>query len=410
MLGWGYAYNPACPQQVSLFSDSLLGSIKTDGRIVQGKNGVVGSCRAADRAAAMAGVLEQPLYIIFMFRLRLYSWLYRWLVSVAGVLLLASVAIFIYSVTPLEDNGVKYRNALIAEPASVDDLSWTPENTPDSFLQENEQIPQVWQEITATILPADASDLSNLEKSSLIARHMVENVRHRAAIKSNTLNAYRKITDKGLGYCADYAQVFNALAHAAGIPVREWGISFGGFGGGHGFNEIYDPELNKWVLIDSFESFYPVDHDNGKPLSVLEFMSLIRQDSDDEIRIVRIDDDHFRRHLKNDERAFFFYGRGDDQIFMYGGNSVLTYDSNTLVNVLGNVSRSLEQMAAIMLGIHPAIHILKTDTNSEELEDLRNKRLFFWGITGLIAILFCILLLLFIFRAHFLSRGASTRW
>ena len=339
-----------------------------------------------------------------MSRRRLTPSLYRWLVAVVVLSLLTSVAVLIYRVTPLEENGIKYRNALVSTPASLGKFSWTPENRPDWFLQENEPVPEPWQTITTAILPDGTGALSNLEKSKLIARHLVENVRHRRGIRSNTLDTYHKITDKGLGYCADYAQVFDALAHSAGIPVREWGISFGGFGGGHGFNEIYDPEWKKWILIDSFESFYPVDRNSGTPLSVLEFMSLIGQNRANEIQIVKIDDDHFRRHLKTDQRAFHFYGKGKDQIFMYGGNSVLTYDSNALVNTLGGISRSLEQMVAIMLGVHPTMLILKTEANAEELENLQNRRLFFWGISSLIAALFIILLLLLVFRSRIVSR------
>src|SRR3712207_6947241 len=42
---------------------------------------------------------------------------------------------------------------------------------------------------------------------------------------------YEVIRNTGRGYCGDYADVYTALALAAGLSVRSWAFSFDGFGG-----------------------------------------------------------------------------------------------------------------------------------------------------------------------------------
>ena len=94
---------------------------------------------------------------------------------------------------------------------------------------------------------------------------------HLIPLTNLLLPVFLQIREQGKGYCADYSQVFTALALSTGIPVREWGLGFEGFGRGHAFNEVYDSEQRKWVFIDSYHSLYVIDRGSHNPLSTIEF-------------------------------------------------------------------------------------------------------------------------------------------
>ena len=87
------------------------------------------------------------------------------------------------------------------------------------------------------------------------------------------------LSGKG-GVCSDMAQVFNNFCVINNIKVREWGTTRAPFNkeyGGHSFNEVYSNDLNKWVLIDVYNSllFYSK---SDIPLSVIELFQLLRED------------------------------------------------------------------------------------------------------------------------------------
>ena len=152
------------------------------------------------------------------------------------------------------------------------------------------------------------------------------------AIQSDTRETFRRITENNEGYCSDFTQVFNGLALAAHLPVREWGLSFDGFSGdGHAFSEIYDPALNKWVFLDTFNSFYVVDPVTQIPLSVLEFREQLESNPTALVGAVRfIDEGAFG--MKDAATAIDYYRRGTAQFFLWFGNDVFHYDQNPLVS------------------------------------------------------------------------------
>ena len=86
------------------------------------------------------------------------------------------------------------------------------------------------------------------------------------------------LSGKG-GVCSDMAQIFNNFCVINDIKVREWGTTRAPFDkvyGGHSFNEVYSTDLNKWVLIDVYNSLlFFSDSDN--PLSVIELYQLLRK-------------------------------------------------------------------------------------------------------------------------------------
>jgi hypothetical protein len=84
------------------------------------------------------------------------------------------------------------------------------------------------------------------------------------------------------GVCSDRVQIFNNFCVLNDIQVREWGVTsipFDKWYGGHSFNEVYVPAMNKWITIDvSYCGFF---YAGGKPLplSTIELFELIRKNT-----------------------------------------------------------------------------------------------------------------------------------
>lgn len=297
---------------------------------------------------------------------------------------------------PATTEVTRLRNALLADVGLPAEVNWNPGSPMKGFLEEVLEPPL---EISKAYKLLNISG-SNFEKSIGIAYHLRQGEKKGGPIMEDTVSAYRRIVQEGEGYCADYTQVFNALAHAANIPVREWGLSFDNFGGrGHAFNEIYDFTLNKWVFIDPFNSFYVRKMDSDIPLSVLEFREYLLNSETNKIDIIPIVVENFGFRSKgmiNKQAALEYYSRGRNEFYLWEGNNVFSYDNNSIVKLLTPVSRALEQLAAIVLGVHPGILILKTEHNHGEIENLISLRhkivfalitelfLFFWFIVILI--------------------------
>jgi hypothetical protein len=169
------------------------------------------------------------------------------------------------------------------------------------------------------------------------------------------VTALERITTDGAGYCADYTQVYGAIGRAAGLSVREWGMSFDGYGGdGHAFNEVWDRSRGKWLFIDSFFSFYVTDPD-GEPLSATELRGHLLDGTTSELQVVPINPARFG--FKSPARALEYYRRGAPRFFLVWGNNALSYDAAPAVKAFSGVSRSAEQVAGIALGLHPRLVI-----------------------------------------------------
>jgi len=264
----------------------------------------------------------------------------------------------------------RFRNSLLAGVGEPADFNWVPGDEPAEYKLETLYPPAILADIGREIrLP-----------SRLVVPQMIELVKHlrtkpkrRGPIKSTTVETYKQIVENGRGYCADYTQVFNGLAHSVTLPVREWGMSFDRFSGdGHAFSEVYDESARQWIFVDPLNSFYVTDHRSGRPLSVLEFRDRLTIDSGfDSIDIVPIGETFL---FKSDRDAFGYFQKGATQFYLWFGNNVFTYDHHPVVRLLGPISRSAEQLAAIVLGLHPEIRILPTNTNSSEIAALLRLR------------------------------------
>jgi hypothetical protein len=262
---------------------------------------------------------------------------------------------------------VKFRNALLVKIGPADVFDWGPATRPADFREEHAQAPaEIRDAVNSSV--GDESRHSELLTALDLARHLAKN-RQRAAppIKKSTIETYREIVGTGQGYCADFTQVFNGLAHAAGLEVREWGMSFEGYGGnGHAFSEVFDRGRDQWVFIDSFYSFYVTDH-TGRPLAASEFRDRLLTQSTD-LHVEPIVAEKFG--FKSPERALDYYRRGAASFYMWWGNDVFSYDNNAVLAHL-NSSRALQQLAGIALGMQPAMMLAAGHIQTQGLFELR---------------------------------------
>lgn len=289
---------------------------------------------------------------------------YVWIASLVVLLTAASwLALKTHDARDL----VKFRNAMLVEVGPPDVFDWRPANRPADFHEEHAEAPP---EIRAAVTAAVGSEARNSEFLTALdlARHLAKNhQRGSSPIKKSTVESYREIVGKGQGYCADFTQVFNGLAHAAGLEVREWGMSFEGYGGnGHAFSEVFDRGRDQWVFVDSFYSFYVTDH-TGRPISASELRDRLLTGSTD-LHVEPIVAEKFG--FKSPERALDYYRRGAASFYMWWGNDVFTYDSNAVLARL-EASRALQQLAGVALGVQPSLMLAAGHFQTQGLFELR---------------------------------------
>lgn len=291
--------------------------------------------------------------------------------SVAFAMLLLASWVVLKAIPSSET--ARLRNALIAQVGNQDDFEWPPSAVPTSFHQENIHVSTDFSNYLSRKL-GPISTSSQLKKSLSIANFLlVHDDPNAEAIMSNTNEALRSIVESGYGYCADFTQVFNGAAYLNGIPVREWGISFDGFGGkGHAINEIYDNKLKQWILIDVFNAFYLVDNISNVPLSVMDFQNLMRANSPEAVgNYITVKKIKYNRFGFRDDTALFeYFARGQDHFYLWWGNDSLTYDNNPYVSFASKISRHTEQLVAIALGVHQQIRILPNEQNMQDIRAL----------------------------------------
>jgi Transglutaminase-like superfamily len=298
---------------------------------------------------------------------------------------------------------VKLRNSLLYEVGPATVFDWTPDSAPRTYLEETRPPPRSFAAIADGIHAESADSSPDVALALAIARHLVAN-QHRPAIpiQASTEQAYRDIVEKGRGYCADYTQAFNGLALAAGLEVREWGMSFQGYGGdGHAFSEIYDHARGKWVFLDSFNAFYIVSP-AGTPLSVSELRDALLGHSGG-VLVRHLSADKFG--FKNDRMALDYYARGLSSLFMVWGNNVFSYDADPVVKLAGKLSRSTEQAAAIVRGLQPRLMIAAGTENDQGLAALREYRVLLALVAA--SVMVCAVLSVFLIVRRRASRHAA---
>jgi hypothetical protein len=272
-------------------------------------------------------------------------------------------------VTPGEE-AVKIRNGLVAELAQPEDFTWTPDTTPATFKQ-NQLPPSASYRAAAQAIISESPGPApqGLSLAIAMSRHLMSAPKRVGGpIQSSLDDTYRRITQKGQGYCADFTRVFSGLAVAAGLPVRTWSISFESFGAGHSFNEIYDAALGKWVMVDPFHSIYFVDQETGTPLSVLELHDRIVLSGAGGVSIRPIVAGAMP--FASDALALDYYRRGFKQLALVWGNNVFDYDESAAIRTAARASRHVERAVAIGTGMYPELMIYPEGRSNRDVDAL----------------------------------------
>lgn len=304
-----------------------------------------------------------------------------WLSLVVLLLAMLSLAPYLTSSTEL----VRMRHALVLADGGVKGdagFAWTPASVPPDYLLEGAApYPEFSAVVDRLGLAAMSSDW---ERALAISGHLLGSrpVMAGGAIQSDLRDTYRRIVDKGEGYCGDFVRVFTGLAIAAGIPVRAWAFSFDGFGGhGHIWPEIWNRQLGRWQLVGIFNNHYFVGAENV-PLSALEFRRAMLEDSAS-LRVMTLQP-AARPGFVVEEKGWDYYRRGLGQWYMPWGNNVFSYDQALLVRAFGKVSRSLATLGGIVQGVYPDIRLLVDEADEAAVEAMQRLRFHVRLVGGLV--------------------------
>ncbi len=301
----------------------------------------------------------------------------RWLRLATAVVGLTVPLIWLWTTVTPSEVTVRIRNGLAAQVGRPADFDWTPDRVPPTYLVNRSGVPAAFQEIAAGMHAGSPSSdrESEFERSLAIARELMRAPNRKGSpIGADTLRTYRAITEEGRGYCADFVKVFNGLALAGQMPVRQWGFAFSAFGSGHTFNEVFDHDRGKWVLVDSFHSLFFVDPETREPLSVLEVHDrlLNLHDLRSDVEIVRIVPDRFP--FRSEALALNYYRRGMQQLWLVWGNSVFDFEEHPVTGLVSRVSRAAAQLVGLVIGRYPAIRIYPEGVSERDLRELFRAR------------------------------------
>lgn len=264
------------------------------------------------------------------------------------------------------------RNALALDVGENRGFEWTPDSFPVDFLVERGPVDPLFADVASQLrLPSLGTDW---ERVKAISAHLFSAPvpLTGGAIQSDLRDTYRRIVERGEGYCGDFVRVFTAIALAADMPVRWWAFSFDGFGGhGHIWLEVWNRDVKKWQLIDIFDNYYFAKAD-GVPLSALDFRAAML----DSPRSMSLQPLYpaARPGYAIPEKAWDYFSRGLPQWYLWQGNNVFTYDRAPLVRAFSRVSRSTEQLGALLGGVYPGLQILVTPENQREVDAIGRLR------------------------------------
>lgn len=320
-----------------------------------------------------------------------------WISLLVLIVCLLSIAPYLGSSTEL----VRLRNALLLRERISPDFEWTPANVPAGFVQElgptDPFFSQVVHHLGLLALPDDWA------RAVAISRHLLSSspVLRGGAVMSDLRGTYQRVVTQGDGYCGDFTDVFVAIALAAGMPVRTWSFSFDGFGGhGHIWPEIWNQQAGRWQLVDVFNNYYFFETP-AVPLSALAFRQALLSGSK-QLRLAPLDPGA-RLGWSLEDKAWAYYRHGLHGWYMGWGNNVFTYDRSQSVRVFSGVSRALEQLGAIVEGVHPPIRLLASADNQAQVQAmsrLHRHLLFLVWMVPLAGLLFLSCLVAWVRRRH----------
>lgn len=311
-----------------------------------------------------------------------------WISLSVFVLSVLSLSPYFVSSTEL----VRMRNALLLMDGTGSSFDWTPGNVPADFMLERGAADPLFVEAAEKLGLAEMN--SDWDRVLAISKHLLGSAPELVGppIQSDLRDTYRRITQQGQGYCGDFTRVFMAFAITAGIPVRAWAFSFDGFGGnGHILPEIWNRQLQRWQLIDIYNNYYFRGSD-GVAVSALELRRALREAPASIHRALLYPG--ARPGYEVEEKYWDYYRRGLPEWYMVWGNNVFSYDKAMMARHLGRISRSLEQLDAIAVGVYPPVNLVLENGNREKADAMWHlrKHLQIVGWTGglsLICILAC---------------------
>jgi hypothetical protein len=301
---------------------------------------------------------------------------WRWLVGVAAALNIAVSVAWVATFLVTGDNLVRLRNSLGARVGEISDFTWLPAEPPPGFLTAGHPAPG---SLAAAADGAGARLGEDDPGAFAVGVALSQELMRAPKRVDGPVNAtsdvtYLAIVEQGRGYCGDFVKAFTALSLASGIPVRQWGFAFDGFGSGHTFNEVYDAEMRKWVMIDSFHSLYFVDPGSRMPLSVLEVHDrlLAIGESPHGIEIVRIVPE--RVPFRTDDLAMDYYRRGMSQLWLVWGSNVFDYEASFAGRLEAVVHRSVGQLLGILTDRYPTIRVYPAGMSRRDFRALMDAR------------------------------------
>ena len=165
------------------------------------------------------------------------------------------------------------RFKLLSKNSNVDDINGYNYN----LINDKKDIPIFFNEINQKIFK-NYKPTSDFELIKHLSTWLLTEIKGGPGLSEPSDTALQIMLSGKGGVCSDMAQIFNNFCVINDIKVREWGTTRAPFNrayGGHSFNEVYSNELNKWVLIDVYNSllFYS---NSDTPLSVVELYRLLR--------------------------------------------------------------------------------------------------------------------------------------
>ncbi len=230
---------------------------------------------------------------------------------------------------------------------------------------------QVWRDAagSAGALDPQASDFA---RALALVRHLDRPGYPRGGMLAlPSLDTYRAMRDSGRGYCADYTQVFLALAEAAGLSAREWGISFNGYSGaGHALVEIYARELRSWVMLDVFNGLY-VSDEAHRPLSLPALRAYLKRGEQAKLHVEVVAD---IMPFASPALALHYLERGMPRAYLWT-SAHSAGQPQALLDAISRRSRAIAQLLAIATGRAPRMLLMPAPEQRPALLELRLLRL-----------------------------------
>lgn len=198
-------------------------------------------------------------------------------IVILSVLLLASVGVNIYLVFDEYGCYLQSKEEIYIMESGIlrNNLDFAKgENFEISYDLDNAEYPQL---IETYAIDEIAGTGTEFEKALRLMNEFAPRLNHKSdydnSVEMNALSLLEySLDNKNQGInCRNKAQILNEMCLSLGIYSRKvWIMPNSGYDNDcHVVNEIWDTELNKWVMLDITNNEYWVD-ENGTPLSILE--------------------------------------------------------------------------------------------------------------------------------------------